>query len=117
METLDEFKRSRMRDINQRTDEVLARGFTYSGVNVSLTVHAQLRYEVLRATTGLFSSAIIEAADDMSPALTLGSFGMAAFSDAQRAYVKSIHDAANVLKKSIRDAADYAAVEAVVDTR
>lgn len=114
---LIDFKRSRFADIDLRTQEVLARGFTYGGVNVSLSVDAQVRYEALRTMSGLFSSVTIEAADDMNPSLTLVSLNIGAFTDAMRVHVRGIYDTANALKKSIREATDYAGVEAVVDTR
>lgn len=106
------------RQIDLRTQEVLARGFTYSGVNVSLSTAAQVRYEAMKDLTNLLASITIEAADDTQPPLVLTTLlAIGAFVDAERAYVRTIWADANALKKQVRDATTQAAVEAVVDTR
>lgn len=115
--TLADMKAAYFRAIDARTQEVLARGFTYSGVTVGLSLQAQVRYEALK-DSGLLATTSVEANDDNNPPLSLStSLAIGAFVDAARAYVRTVYSDANALKASVRSATTVAGVEAVVDNR
>lgn len=107
-----------MTDIDRKTQAVLDRGFTYSGVNVSLSLAAQVRYLGFGQLSSLLGTITVEASDDLSAPLVLATFlSIGPFCTAVNQYVRDVWEAHNALKTSIRAAATNAQVEAVVDTR
>jgi DNA polymerase I-like protein with 3'-5' exonuclease and polymerase domains len=117
---LQELKKWRYKQIDARTGELIKLGFVYSGKTFSLSQNAQINI------LGLDN-----AKDD--PALTypisyntiddLDSYDVVDSNDIHSMYLtalatkKSATDSGTSLKKQVRDAADVAAVNAIVDNR
>jgi hypothetical protein len=116
--SLDEFKIARFVDIDKRTGEVLARGFVYNSVTISLSAASLLKYQTL-STVGLLSAPVtVEAADPLQDPLTLASLlNPAAFLASVNAYLRSVYEAETLLKSAIRASTTAAQIEAVVDSR
>lgn len=115
---LDELKRLYFAAVDVRTDEVLARGFTYNSVTVSLSTQALVRYQTYLQMSTLFGTLTVEAADDLDPPLSLTSiFAIDPFVSAVNAHVRAVWDAHNAVKAQIRASDTLSELESVVDTR
>lgn len=109
-----DMKLARYAEIEQRTRDVLARGYTYSGVTVSLSEASLVKYQSLPGLS--LANVTIEAADPTQPPLVLsvlpGTFVTAVFT-----YVRQVYEAESAVKALVRGAVDQAALEQVFDTR
>lgn len=116
---LNEFKLSRMADIEQRTREILARGRVYNGVRVSLELKRLVEYRTYTTLNAALGSITVEAADPLEAPLViaLGLLGAGAFVDTVNDYVRNVYLAESYLKAAVRNATTQNEVEAVIDTR
>lgn len=118
--TLAELKASRLAELSHRTQQVLARGYTYpaTGVTVSLSLDAQARYLGLTQLLSLTGTVTIEASDPTLPAMALTSFlQVSPFTTAVLQYVRDTWEAHNTLASAIRACTTVAQVEGIFDTR
>lgn len=114
---LIEFKRSRLRDINEKTEALVAAGFTFGGVAVKVNTRSLTFYQSIADLGGALTTTMIPAADDLSPALTVNLFNIGAFTGAWKQWLRDVYAAEYALKQAIRTAATREAVEEVADNR
>lgn len=114
---LTEFKRSRMTDINAKTETIFAAGFLFSGVNVKVNTRSLLFYLSLADLGGALTTTMVPAADDLDPPLSIGLLNIGAFTSAWKTWLRDMYAGEYALKQAIRAATTREAVEAVVDTR
>lgn len=116
--TLDEFKIFRYEEIDARTEELIALGYTYDSVQFSLSQNAQInligldniRDELTYPIT--YNNIDDTATYSIADATTIHNMYLQALG------VKKAHlDSGTALKDQIRAAVDRSAVEAIVDNR
>ena len=115
---LDELRALRMAEIDAKTEELISEGFTYQSKLFSLSLNSQINISALnQSRTELSYPITYNTKDDMdaysvTDATDMNNMYMTALS------VKKAHlDSGSSLKQQIRDAADIAAVNAVIDNR
>jgi hypothetical protein len=116
--TLDEYKQIKFKEIDRRTAELIAEGFTYNSKVFSLSNNAQINLlgVDIKRNDGILPLTFntIDDLDDITftTAADVDSFFMVALA------TKKTHlESGNSLKVSIRNATTEAEVDAVVDTR
>jgi hypothetical protein len=116
--SLDISKESRKEEIDRKTRNLIAEGFTYSAKVFSMSANAQSKWHALHADRANHTYPVViltmDETDEVSLADTLA---VEAFYTAMVTEVRGHIDSGATLKKSIRDAADQAAIDAVVDGR
>jgi len=115
---LSELKEFRHDEIDTRTGELIALGFTYSTKQFSLSTNAQINLTGAdNARTDLTYPITFNTIDD------LDTYDVTDATDMHDMYLQALGtkkthlDSGTALKDSIRAAADIAAVDAVVDNR
>lgn len=118
--SLDELKDIRKSLIDHRSAELIAEGFDYTGVKFSMSTNAQANNLGLHKDKDAahLTYPFVYASKDNKQFVTINnssemnSMYLSAFS-----HKMSILGAGNVLKQSIHNAVDKAAVDAIVDNR
>lgn len=114
--SLADYKSLRYNEIDYKTNVLISQGFTYDAHTFSLSIPAQLTWEGLKANEADFTWPVDVTTLDHDK-YSLAQANLTAFWDAGVAAVKSHLDSGRNLKKSVFDAVDEAAVDAVVDAR
>lgn len=114
--TLPQYKRLRHNAINRRTRELINDGFTYDSKTFSCSDIAQMNWNVLKDNKAEFAFP-----KDISTKPN-GRYSMTqpnvdGFWTAMNDHIQGHLDSGRTLNKSIKDAADEAAVDAIEDTR
>ncbi len=113
---LDDYKQLRYNEIDYKTGLLIAPGFTYDTKIFSLSGNAQLNWSEIHTNEDKFIFPLaISTVDNDEYSLLL--VNVHSFWEAGKDAVKGHLDTGRVLKKSVFDAVDKAAVDAVVDTR
>lgn len=115
---LPTLKTQRYAEIDTKTEELIAKGFTYSSSVFSLSANAQITcLGLVERKDSLTYPVDINLLDDSSKVSLADATAMQAFFDAAQAQIRTHLDNGTTLKQSIRDAADTATVNLVVDSR
>jgi hypothetical protein len=109
---LPALKTTRYAEIDAKTDELIDLGFTFDGKQFSLTVKGQHSIRVVKENNAADN---VTTKDHDTYALTQPNVN--GYYNASIAQLKVHKDSGRVLKKSVFDAVDTAAVNAIVDTR
>lgn len=114
--SLAENKIIRYQEIDQKTGELIASGFTYDSQIFSLSSNAQANWNALKnqKTSFTFPKNVTTI---NSNTYSLTEINVDALWDAGKLVVDGYLDSGRALKKSIFDAIDQAAVDLVIDTR
>ena len=111
------YKTNRYPAIDRRTRELIAVGFAYDGETFSLSSQAQSKWHGLyNASSDLTFPVKVTTVDNNEYSIPDGPTGKAMYLTGINT-VKTHLDSGRTLKKSIYDAADKAAVDAVIDNR
>lgn len=114
--TLSDYKQLRYNEIDGKTMALIAPGFTYDGKQFSLSIPAQNNWSGLHDNSADFIFPYdITTIDNDTYSLT--SANLNAFWTAAKDVLEDKLGTGRALKKQIFDAADEAAVDAVVDNR
>jgi hypothetical protein len=113
---LPAYKTIRYAEIDQKTDELIAQGFSYDSQTFSLSVAAQTNFNTLKNQESAFTWPVDITTKDENT-YSLAQANLTAFWATGAGTVKTHLDSGRVLKKSIFDAADQAAVDTIVDSR
>ena len=114
--TLADYKQLRYNEIDGKTLALIAAGFVYDSQTFSLSLSAQTNWNTLKDSKPDFTWPVeISTIDSNSYDLATGD--LQAFWTAGRDEIKGHLDSGRALKKSVFDAANEAAVDAVVDAR
>lgn len=118
LSTLSGLKEYRYKQIDKRTQELIAQGFIYSSITFSLSTNAQTNllgtYTARDLLTYPFSW---NAIDDSSTYQIADANEMAVFFMTALAAKKAHQDSGTALKTQIRDAVDMDAVNLIIDNR
>lgn len=121
MDNLDLLKQQRRLEIDIRTQELIAGGYSYGGKTLSLSPNAQSYLIGMKAGLDLFTGAdfpiVINTLDDLDAYSIPDATDAATVYGTAMATVKAHLGSGTTLKESIRDAADKTALDAIVDTR
>lgn len=118
--SLDEYKSQRYVEIDAKTGELISQGFTYQNLIFSLSQNAQINLLGLDNTRDDPSMTYPIAYNTLDD---LNSYDVQSANDIHLMYLtalgtkKSYVDSGTILKKLIRDAVDYNAVELIIDNR
>lgn len=113
---LPALKQMRYGEIDLGTGTLIAAGFTYDSQTFSLSVAAQTNWNTLKDSESEFTWPVEVSTLDNN-AYDLTAANLSAFWTAGKDAIKGHLDSGRALKKSVFDAADTAAVDAVVDSR
>jgi len=116
IEPLANLKARRYGEIDLRTGQLIGAGFTYDSAQFSLSANAQLNWSEIHSNVSAFSDPVEVATIDNN-VYDLTHANVDAFWTAALNATKGHLDSGRALKKSVFDAADKAAVDAVVDNR
>ena len=115
---LDVLKGIRHRQIDEKTDSLIAAGFTYNTKTFSLSANAQLTW------LGMYTSRVdlsypvtVNTIDDADTESLTDANEVAAFYAAGLAQIRTHLDSGTALKQQVTAATDTAGVDAVVDNR
>jgi hypothetical protein len=114
--TLADYKQLRFNEIDGKTLALLAPGFTYDSKTFSLSSNAQLNWSEIHSNKTEFTFPLDVSTID-NDTYALAEANVDAFWTAGKDKVQEHIDSGRVLKKSVKDAVDEAAVDAVVDNR
>ncbi len=114
--TLANYKALRYCEIDLKTTELIGAGFTYDSKTFSLSDHAQSNCNRLLDQEARYTFPVDVTTND-NDTYSLAEANNVAFWTAMRDQLKTHLDSGRALKKSVFDAADEAAVDAVVDSR
>lgn len=113
---LADYEQLRYNEIDSKTETLIAAGFTYDSQTFSLSVHAQANWNTLKDSETDFTWPVEISTKDNN-VYDLTQANLSTFWIAGRDAVKGHLDSGRALKKSVFDAVDEVAVDAVVDTR
>ncbi len=114
--TLDEYKQPRHEEIDAKTTELIAAGFTYDSNTFSLTNLSQGNWDALKNNTDYYTWPKDICTKD-NGTYSLAEANVGAFWDAYKDVVEGHIETGRVLQTSIKDAVSKAAVDAIVDNR
>jgi len=115
-EYLDYKKQERYKEIDLRTTQLISVGFTYDSNTFSLSTNAQTNWNNLKNNKVDFIWPVeVSTIDNNVYSLALADIGT--FWENEKDAVNGHLDSGRSLKKSIFDAVDETAIDAVVDTR
>jgi hypothetical protein len=114
--SLADYKQLRYNEIDAKTNELISPGFVYDSKTFSLSSNAQSNWNVLKDEEAEFTWPVDISTID-SDTYSLSQANLGAFWGAGMTFMKGHLDTGRALKKSVYDAANEAAVDAVVDTR
>jgi hypothetical protein len=114
--TLADYKQLRYNEIDIKTQALISTGFTYDSMTFSLSITSQMNWSSIKENTPDFTFPLAISTKN-NYEYSLAEANVTAFWTAGRDAVKGHLDSGRDLKKSVYDAADEAAVDAVVDTR
>ena len=116
LETLAEYKQARYNAIDYKTGYLIHGGFTYDSKQFSLSANAQANWNALHSNPTEFTwpQEITAINNDT---YSLAEANLNAFWEAGKVVLADHLGTGRALKKSIFDAADKTAVNAIVDTR
>ena len=115
-EPLAAYKQNRYNEIDLKTGALIIAGFTYDSKTFSLSINAQTNWNTLKDQESEFTWPVdVTTIDNDTYSLVQANLG--AFWTAGKDAVKGHLDSGRTLKKSVFDAADKVAIDAVVDTR
>ncbi len=115
---LNREKSRRFREIDVRTDDLIAAGFSYGGMTLSASIYAQARWTAGNVERNLLTYPIT--VNDLADS---GTYDIVDADDFHNLYLTAIAtnkyhlDTGTALKNQIRDAATMAELDAVVDDR
>ena len=113
---LSEYKQVKYEAIDLKTGSLIIVGFVYDSKTFSLSANAQSNWNVLKDEEPEFTWPVeISTIDNDTYSLTAANLD--AFWNAGKDAIKDHLDSGRAYKKSVYDAVDKAAVDAVVDTR
>jgi hypothetical protein len=111
-------KRIRILAIDSRTSELIAAGFTYNSVEISLSLNSQSRIHGTYTARALLTYPVEWNSLDDTALLTLvDQTDVESFFGAALTAVRTAIDSGTVLKTAVRDATTQAELDAVVDNR
>ncbi len=113
---LADYKQLRYNEIDGKTVSLIAAGFSFDSQAFSLSSSAQMNWSTLKDQEAEFTWPVEVSTKDNN-AYSLTQANLTAFWTAGRDATKGHLDTGRALKKSVFDAADEAAVNAVVDNR
>lgn len=116
VEPLANLKARRYLEIDGRSMQLIAAGFTYDSQTFSLSIPAQITWSSLKENESDFTWPVEVSTLD-SNTYSLAQANLTAFWTAGRDAVQGHLDSGRALKKSVFDAVDKAAVDAIVDNR
>lgn len=116
VQSLSAKKESRFIEIDIKTGQLIAAGFSFDSQTFSLSANAQANWNTLKSQESEFTWPVeISTADNNT--YSLAQVDLSTFWQTGRDTVKGHLDSGRSLKKQVYDAANEAAVDAVVDTR
>jgi len=113
---LSQYQKLRHNAINRRTRELIKEGFTYSSIVFSASTEAQRNWHELKDNEAEFTFPK-KISRKNNGTYSLAQANVGAFWAAMKDHIHGHLDSGRTLNKSIKDAADEAAVDAIVDTR
>jgi hypothetical protein len=114
--TLSDYKTLRYNEIDAKTGALIGAGFTYDSKQFSLSSAAQRNWSEIHSNQTEFTFPLAISTLD-NDEYSLASANVNAFWTAGKDALKGHLDSGRALKKSVFDAVDEAAVDAVVDNR
>jgi hypothetical protein len=114
--SLADLKAYRYKEVDYKTGALISVGFTYDSKQFSLSLPAQANWHAIKDNTSEFTFPLTVSTMDNS-GYDLAEANVIAFWQAGRDALKGHIDTGRALKKQIFDAADIAAVNAIVDNR
>ena len=117
--SLDEYKLNRIKDIDQRTQELISNGFPYDGEMFSLSEHAQLNWIGMKTAdiSDLLTFPMGITTIDDKEYLIQSKTSLTTFYITGLGYKKAILDSGRSLKTQIKTAVDVAGIDGVIDAR
>lgn len=117
---LQEAKQAKFEQIDKKTNEIIARGFTWDGVLLSLSLPAQTRlngiYAMRDDPPGGYP-VIWNSLDDNSFVTLNNAVDTTSMHDAAGDRLRTVVDSGTVIKEEVRQATTVAEVDAIVDPR
>ena len=113
---LADVKAMRYAEIDYNTGRLISAGFTFDGVQFSLSANAQQNWDSIKTSKSDYSFPL-DITTIANDTYSLTNPNVQAFWVAARDAVKDQLDSGRILKKAIFDAIDIAAVDAVIDNR
>lgn len=114
--SLSDNKADKIITIDDRTDAIIAAGFLFDGNRFSLSIQAQMNWSALFSMQSLISFPIgVTTLDNTTYSLSIGN--LIPFIGTGMTVVKTAIGSGRALKIAVNNAADQAALDAVVDTR
>lgn len=114
--TLEEYKDSMYSAIDLKTNVLIGQGFVYDSTTFSLSIYAQTNWHTIKNQTSEFTFPLDISTIDNNE-YSLAEANVAAFWDAGKTILKGHLDSGRDLKKSVFDAVDKSAVDAIIDNR
>ena len=117
-EELDALRQDAFKKIDQRSAELIAKGFTYEGIVFSASLEAQARYNGMMAFIDTLPYPIgINSLDDTENLPLADADAVRAFCMTALVHIKTIVDTGSVEKQRVRDMQDVASLQAYEDPR
>lgn len=114
--SLSDKKAAKIIAIDERTDAIISNGFTFDGNRFSLSIQAQMNWSALFSMQSLMSFPIgVTTLDNTTYSLSFAN--LIPFIGTGMAVVKNAIGSGRALKIAADNAADQAALDAVVDSR
>lgn len=116
--SLEEYKTARYNAIDARTTELVLEGFTYAGIQFSLSPSAQTNITNTYLARDIMSYPIAwNSKDDTAVHNIQDATEVISFYGTALTTVRIIRDAGTIIKNNIRNATTIAEVSAIVDNR
>lgn len=114
--TLEGYKELRYNEINAKTAQLISTGFVFDSQTFSTSYNAQLNWSEIHSNQSDFTFPLDISTKDNNK-YSLAAVNVDTFWQAGKDFVKAHLDSGRDLKKSIFDAIDKTAVDAIIDNR